>query len=33
MTISLKLLFEEIHQCKHEDDLQLHIAPKVVADC
>ncbi|MGD1853330.1 MAG: LuxR C-terminal-related transcriptional regulator [Leptolyngbyaceae cyanobacterium] len=29
MTISLKLLFEEIHQFKHEDELRLHMAPKV----
>ncbi|MBE9070383.1 LuxR family transcriptional regulator [Leptolyngbya cf. ectocarpi LEGE 11479] len=29
MTISLKLLFEEIHQFKHEDELRSHLAPKV----
>ncbi|WP_017328255.1 LuxR C-terminal-related transcriptional regulator [Synechococcus sp. PCC 7336] len=29
MTISLKLLFEEIHQLKHEDDLRSHLAAKV----
>lgn len=29
MTLSLKLLFEETHQCKHEDDLRSHLAPKV----
>jgi DNA-binding CsgD family transcriptional regulator len=29
MPISLKLLFEEIHQFKSEDDLRSHIAPKI----
>ena len=29
MTISLKLLFEEIHQFKHENDLRSHLTPKV----
>ncbi len=29
MTISLKLLFEEIHQVKDEDGLRSHLAPKI----
>ncbi len=29
MTISLKLLFEEIHQAKDEDGLRSHLAPKI----
>ncbi|MBD2576350.1 LuxR C-terminal-related transcriptional regulator [Oscillatoria sp. FACHB-1406] len=29
MTISLKLLFEEIHQAKDENDLRSHLAPKI----
>ena len=29
MTISLKPLFEEIYQAKDEDDLRLHLAPKI----
>ncbi|MDM9383767.1 hypothetical protein QUB80_24080 [Chlorogloeopsis sp. ULAP01] len=29
MTISLKLLFEEIYQAKDEDDLRSHLAPKI----
>lgn len=29
MTISLKLLFEEIHRFKHEDELRSHLTPKV----
>lgn len=29
MTISLKLLFEEIHQAKDEDSLQSQLAPKI----
>jgi DNA-binding CsgD family transcriptional regulator len=29
MTISLKLLFEEIHQARNEDDLRSHLAPKI----
>ncbi|WP_277127740.1 LuxR family transcriptional regulator [Chlorogloeopsis fritschii] len=29
MTVSLKLLFEEIYQAKDEDDLRSHLAPKI----
>jgi len=29
MTISLKLLFEEIHQAKDEDSLQSQLPPKI----
>ncbi|RUR83116.1 LuxR C-terminal-related transcriptional regulator [Chlorogloeopsis fritschii PCC 9212] len=29
MTISLKLLFEEIYQAKDEEDLRSHLAPKI----
>lgn len=29
MTISLKLLFGEIQQCQHEDDLRSHLAPRL----
>ncbi|NEO86037.1 MAG: LuxR family transcriptional regulator [Spirulina sp. SIO3F2] len=29
MTISLKLLFEEIHNLKHEGDMRSHLAPKI----
>ena len=29
MSISLKLLFEEIHQAKDEEGLRSHVAPKI----
>lgn len=29
MSISLKLLFEDIHQAKEEDGLRSHLAPRI----